>query len=130
MYYGRVISISCRRVTPFWHGCHEIKFRNMGRKKILNGFLESLSDFKNLCQSRILVFVLVCDLQKRTPKSKNIIKNIQNQLQNDKNIIKNQKIVPKSKSRKRSKFKILIPRKNSPLRQHSKNAFRIFLRFL
>ena len=91
MYYGRETSISCRKETPLWHGSDEIKFRNMGRKKILHEFLESLSDFKNPCQSRILVFVLVFDLQKRTPKSKNIIKNVQNQLQNDKNIIKNQK---------------------------------------
>ena len=72
----RVISISYLQVTPFWHGCPKMKFRNISPKKNLKWFLESLFKFKNLCRSRILVFVLDRDLQKSTPKIKIIPKRI------------------------------------------------------
>ena len=130
VYHGRVISISCLKVTPFWHGCHEIKFRNMGRKKILNGFLESLLDFKNLCRSRFLKFVFICDLKKSTPKWKNIQKRRKH---NDKMLeifIKIKNSAPKSKSPTMTQIKKLTPGYFSTSRQHSKNMFTIFLRFL
>ena len=97
MYCGREISISCLKVTPLWHGCHEIKFRNIAANFFKFFFLESLFKSKNLCQSRILIFLLISDLQKRTPKLKNLSKNIQNQSQNDENTIKNQNICSKIK---------------------------------
>ena len=87
----RVINISCLKVTPFWHRCHEIKFRNIAPKKIIKWFLESLFKSKNLCHARFLVFVLVSDLSKWTPKIKKYQKAPITQRQNTKNTIKNWK---------------------------------------
>ena len=115
MYYGRVISISCLRMTPFWHGCYEIKFFDRAPKKIVKWFLESLFKSKNLCRNRILIFLLISDLQKRTPKLKNVSKNAQNRLQNAKNIIKNQKKCSKIKITKEVEIHNFDSKKKIPI---------------
>ena len=103
-------------MTPFRHGCDEIKFRNIApKKKNSKWFLESLFKSKNLCQSRILIFLLISDLQKRTPKLKNVSKNAQNRLQNAKNIIKNQKKCSKIKITKEVEIHNFDSKKKFPI---------------